>query len=217
MKHESFAAQRAHMVEAHLRPRGISSSRVLAAMRAVPRERFVPPTETDLAYADHPLSIGCQQTISQPYIVAYMTELLDISPGDKVLEIGTGSGYQTAILAEIGATVVTIERHEQLIAEASERLEQLGYASRVDFCLDDGTLGCPESAPYEGIIVTAAGPVIPESLKAQLADGGRMVIPVGRDLQHLYIVTRRGSSYDIKRDLAVRFVPLIGCQGHQDE
>jgi len=192
-----------------IRSRGITAPLVLDALARVPRHRFVPETQRVSAYSDHALSIGCQQTISQPYIVALMTEAMDLQPGDRVLEVGTGSGYQTAILAEMGMDVYTIERIPELYAEAKARLESLGYA--VHCRLGDGYLGWPEFAPYNGIIVTAAPGEIPPALLEQLADGGRLVIPVGprHGYQTLWKVIRRGDDIQ-KIDLGgVAFVPFV--------
>jgi protein-L-isoaspartate(D-aspartate) O-methyltransferase len=202
------------MVANQLRARGIRDERVLQAMAAIPRDLFVPEDVASDAYADEALPIGAGQTISQPYMVARMTELLAVQPGDRVLEIGTGSGYQAAVLAWLGAQVTTIERHESLIAEAQDRLTSLGLADRVTIRLDDGSLGYPDGAPYDGIIVTAAAPAIPDALREQLADGGRLVIPVGpRDRQILMLVTRHGDDWTEEPDGACVFVPLIGAGG----
>lgn len=202
------------MVEGQLRRRGIREERVLAAMGAVPRELFVPPADRSQAYADAALPIDAGQSISQPYIVARMTELLGVRPGDRVLEIGTGSGYQAAILASLGARVVTLERHAALAEEARGRLEQLGLADAVEVRVTDGSLGDPTGGPYDGIVVTAAAPSIPEALLDQLADGGRLVIPVGpRDRQRLVVVTRHGNEWEQRSDGEVVFVPLVGAGG----
>ncbi len=192
-----------------IRSRGITTPLVLDAMSRVPRHRFVPEAQRISAYGDHALSIGCQQTISQPYIVALMTDTLDLRPGDRVLEVGTGSGYQTAILAEMGMDVFTIERIPELYEQAKACLESLGYAAHC--LLGDGTYGWPEFAPYNGIIATAAPDEIPPALLEQLADGGRLVIPVGprHGYQTLWKVIRRGDDIQ-KLDLGgVAFVPFI--------
>jgi protein-L-isoaspartate(D-aspartate) O-methyltransferase len=208
------SSARARMVAAQLRGRDITDARVLAAMAAVPREAFVRVSDRDHAYGDHPLSIGEGQTISQPYIVARMTELLAVGPGDRVLDVGTGSGYQAAILAELGCRVTSIEREPQLAAEASERLARLGYADRVTVTAGDGSLGIPDGAPWDGILVAAAAPRIPEALRDQLGEGRRLVIPVGsRREQLLLIVERHGSEWTERSDGACVFVPLIGAEG----
>lgn len=215
MSETSFEKQREHLVNVELRGRGLHDERVLQAMNSVPREEFVDETLRSLAYRNAPLSIACNQTISQPLIVAIMTEALDLSPSDRVLEIGTGSGYQAAILAELAAEVFTIERHPQLAETARKCLARLGY-DNVHVKEGDGTKGWPEEAPFDGIVVTAAGPVVPESLKHQLKIGGRLVIPVGQETydQYLVRVIRRTESEFVEENLgAVRFVPLIGEEG----
>jgi protein-L-isoaspartate(D-aspartate) O-methyltransferase len=203
------------MVESQIAARGVRDSAVLVAMGKVPRERFVPLHLADEAYDDCALPIGEGQTISQPYIVALMTEALQLGPRDRVLEIGTGSGYAAAVLAEIAATVYTIERVEPLAEAARRRLADLGYAT-VQVRCGDGTLGWPEHAPYDAIVVTAGGPEIPKALLDQLATGGRLVMPVGLSLhaQHLVRVVRQAPEDDDTEDLGgVAFVPLIGEQG----
>ena len=205
---------RARMVAVQLRGRDISDPRVLAAMGAVPREAFVEARFRDQAYEDHPLPIGAGQTISQPYIVARMTQLLAVRPGDRVLEVGTGSGYQAAILAELGCLVTSIERDAGLASEARQRLGSLGNAGGVTVTAGDGTLGVPEGAPWDGIVVAAGAPAVPEALRDQLADGGRLVIPVGgRREQRLLVVERHGSEWVERSDGACVFVPLIGAAG----
>ena len=205
---------RARMVEAQLRARDIKDPRVLAAMAAVPREAFVPDRERAAAYQDGPLPIGAGQTISQPYMVARMTELIHVAPGERVLDIGTGSGYQAAILAELGCRVTSIEREPDLAAGAAARLAQLGYADRVEVRTGDGTLGAPDLAPLDGIVVAAAAPAIPDTLREQLGDGRRMVIPVGtRREQQLIVVERHGDEWREWSDGACVFVPLLGEAG----
>jgi protein-L-isoaspartate(D-aspartate) O-methyltransferase len=202
------------MVAFQLEGRDIQDPRVLAAMGAVPREAFVAASVRDQAYEDHPLPIGAGQTISQPYIVARMTQLLAPRPGDRVLDVGTGSGYQAAILAELGCRVTSIERDAGLAAEARDRLAVLGYGDRVTVTGGDGSLGVPDGAPWDGIVVAAAAPAVPDALRDQLADGGRLVIPVGaRREQQLLVVERHGSEWLERSDGACVFVPLIGAEG----
>lgn len=207
--------RRRRMVEDQIAARGVRDPRVLAAMGRVSREAFLREELGELAYQDTPLPIESDQTISQPFIVAYMTECLGLRGGEKVLEIGTGSGYAAAVLAEIAAEVYTVERHAGLAESAAERLARLGYA-KVRVRHGDGTLGWPEHAPYEAIVVAAGGPEVPASLREQLAIGGRLVIPVGptaRD-QQLVRVTRTGEhSFDRENLLPVSFVPLVGAEG----
>lgn len=208
------AGARAAMVERQLRARGIADERVLAAMASVPREAFLDERQRGYAYADEALPIESGQTISQPYVVARMTELLATHPGDRILEIGTGSGYQAAILAAIGCRVTSIERHPELAEAARARLAGIPPADTVEVRVGDGTLGAPDGAPWDGIIVTAAAPAVPASLREQLADGARLVIPVGsRMRQDLLVVTRRGNEWTEQSDGAVVFVPLIGDEG----
>jgi protein-L-isoaspartate(D-aspartate) O-methyltransferase len=210
-----LSKQRAYMVEHHIAARGVRSPLVLEAMGKVPREEFLPSHLREYAYEDTPLPIGEAQTISQPYIVAFMTEALGLSGGEKVLEIGAGSGYAAAILSRIAGEVFTVERIGELAAKASERLADLGYQN-VHVLHADGTRGWPEHAPYDAIIVAAGGPEIPKSLKQQLAVGGRLVIPVGSDprIQELVRVTRVGEDEFKTEDIAdVRFVPLVGEEG----
>lgn len=202
------------MVAQQLRTRGIRDERVLEAMAAIPRDEFVPEEARWEAYADEALPIGAGQTISQPYMVALMTELLEVQPGDRILEIGTGSGYQAAVLAWLGAAVTSIERQATLIPGARARLAELRLDDRVEIRLADGSLGDPAGAPWDGIIVTAAAPAIPTALRDQLADGGRLVIPVGpRDRQVLTLVTRHGDEWTERSSGACIFVPLIGEGG----
>jgi protein-L-isoaspartate(D-aspartate) O-methyltransferase len=205
------------MVDGQLRGRGIKDERVLEAMGAVPREDFVSEMERRHAYADEALPIEAGQTISQPFMVARMTELLDVRAGARILEIGTGSGYQAAVLARLGAQVTSLERQAVLVPAARERLRHLGLGDSVEIRVADGSLGDPAGAPWDGIIVTAAAPAIPDALREQLADGGRLVIPVGpRDRQILMVVTRHGQEWSERPDGACIFVPLIGAGGFED-
>ncbi|MDI6845851.1 MAG: protein-L-isoaspartate(D-aspartate) O-methyltransferase [Candidatus Saccharicenans sp.] len=196
------------MVENQIRRRGITDEKVLQAMLKVPRHLFVLESWRELAYSDEPLPIGEGQTISQPYIVAYMTAALNLQSDEKVLEIGTGSGYQTAILAEIVAEVYTVELIPELSRRAQAVLQELGY-TKIHFRIGDGTLGWPEYAPYDAILVAAAPASVPVPLVEQLKVGGRMIIPVGVDFQELVLVTRKKKGWDEKRLIGVRFVPLI--------
>jgi len=202
-------ADRERMVSEQIVARGVRDPRTLAALRKVPRHLFVPDAAAREAYEDHPLPIGHAQTISQPYIVALMTETLGLKGGETVLEVGTGSGYQAAVLAEIAAHVYSIEIVPTLAEEARERLRRLGYGN-VEVRAGDGYAGWPEAAPFDAIIVTAAAPRIPEPLKAQLRDGGRLVLPVGDESQELIVVTRSGATFAQRRVLPVRFVPMTG-------
>jgi protein-L-isoaspartate(D-aspartate) O-methyltransferase len=208
------------MVADQLRRRGIRDKRILDAMTAVPRERFVPNVPASVAYDDRALPIDSGQTISQPYIVARMTELLGVEAGDRILEIGTGSGYQAAILAHLGANVTSIERHADLADAARDRLRELAVeaAGSVDVRVADGSQGDAEGAPWDGILVTAAAPAVPDALREQLAVGARLVIPVGpRDQQALMVVERKGpSDWEEFSDGAVVFVPLVGEGGFAD-
>ncbi len=211
----SFAALRAEMVKRNIAARGVRDSLVLDAMRKVPRELFLPENLREFAYEDSPLPIAGEQTISQPYIVAFMAEALMLKGGDKVLEIGAGSGYAAAVLSEIAAQVYTVERLGPLAEQAAARLADLGY-DNVHVLHGDGTKGWPEHAPYDAIVVAAGGPQVPESLKEQLKIGGRLVIPVGADqrAQELVRVTRISKNEYRSEDIAdVRFVPLIGEEG----
>lgn len=195
-----------------LRERGIADERLLGAMRAVDRHDFVSSPFLNRAYEDSALPIGCAQTISQPYTVAFMTQALELSPGDRVLEVGTGSGYQAAILAEMGMRVFTVERHMPLLLEARRRFEKGGWniASRCG----DGTLGWREFSPYRGILVTAGAPEPPPALLDQLADGGVLVIPIGgAEIQEIHRIARRGDRVEVRRTAGFKFVPLIGKSG----
>lgn len=213
---------RKRMVEEQLAARGIRDPLVLRAMKEVPREKFVPFEYSQSAYADSPLPIGENQTISQPYVVALMIEMLALSPHDRVLEIGTGSGYAAAVLSRIAAEVYTVERHENLARSALERFEQLGYEN-IHIRVGDGTFGWPEKAPYEAIIFAAGAPQIPEPLLTQLAIGGCLVGPVGqkRDFQQLVRVQRKREDEYQQEQISehvgkVRFVPLVGEEGWPD-
>lgn len=209
-----FRRSRERMVREQVEARGVADPQVLRAMRKVPRHLFVEEALTPQAYEDHPLPLGHGQTISQPYVVAWMTELLEVTPGLRVLEIGTGSGYQAAILAELGAYVFTVERVRPLYAEARRRLEKLRYL-KVRFKLDDGTLGWPDEAPFDRILVTAGGPKIPDPLVAQLGDPGRLVIPVGASKRsQSLVVVRKENGRTARRELGgVMFVDLVGAHG----
>jgi protein-L-isoaspartate(D-aspartate) O-methyltransferase len=207
-REEDPARARDRMVREQVEARGVQDARTLAALRKVERHLFVPPELAGLAYADHPLPIGEGQTISQPYIVAVMSEAIRLRGGEKVLEVGTGSGYQAAVLAEMGAHVYSMEIVPTLARRARATLARLGYRS-VDVREGNGWAGWPEEAPFDAIVVTAAPPTIPEALKSQLRDGGRLVIPVGDDVQELRLVTRHGATFEEKRLLMVRFVPLV--------
>lgn len=201
------------MVDEQLAGRGITDDRVLGAMARVPRELFVGDRDRRKAYRDMPLRIGHGQTISQPYMVALMTEALDVAPGHKTLEVGTGSGYQAAILAEMGARVHTVERLPELSREARTRLEQAGYGE-VKYRVGDGTLGWPEEAPFDRVVVTAGAPDAPIGLLTQLAEGGVLVVPVGDDRLQDLIRFRRGNGR-VSRERLCRcsFVKLIGAEG----
>ena len=210
-----FAAQRAEMIEKQLRRRGIHDAAVLAAMRSVPRQEFVPCELRDRAYNDAPLPIGGGQTISQPYIVAAMTAALQLRLSDRVLEIGTGSGYQSAVLALLAREVFTIERRPDLASCASDRLARLAYTNVHVHC-GDGTLGLQELAPFDAILVAAAAPAVPRPLLDQLAEGGRLIIPIGgMDSQDLHLLEKRGGTFPARLLDGCRFVPLVGSHGWQ--
>jgi protein-L-isoaspartate(D-aspartate) O-methyltransferase len=206
-----FTERRNAMVREQIEAGGVKDAKVLAAMRKVPRHEFVPAAWRNRAYDDRPLPIGEDQTISQPYIVAFMTEQLALKPGERVLEVGTGSGYQAAILAELVKDVYTIEIVEPLGKRAAETLKRLGYAG-VHVRIGDGYQGWPEAAPFHAIIVTCAPNAVPKPLVDQLAEGGRMVIPVGEfgDLQQLVVLRKEDGKLVTKRTLPVRFVPMTG-------
>jgi protein-L-isoaspartate(D-aspartate) O-methyltransferase len=205
-----FAAQRHRMVEQQLKDRGIKDERVLGAMGKVPREEFVPPASRDASYEDGPLPIGYDQTISQPYIVAFMTEQLRLKPSDRVLEIGTGSGYQAAILAELVSEIYSIEIVEPLAKNAEATLQRLGYKN-VRLKIGDGYKGWPDAAPFDAIIVTCAPDKVPQPLIDQLKDGGRVIIPVGeRFAQQLYLLEKKNGQIKESVTLPVRFVPMAG-------
>lgn len=208
-----YADQRTQMVDIQIRGRGVDHEAVLRAMLSVPRHLFVPESVRSLAYRDRPLPIGQGQTISQPYIVALMSELLDLQPGQRVLEIGTGSGYQAAVLAAMGVAVYSIEIVPELGHQAQVALREAGYG-QVRVRVGDGFLGWPEHAPFDGIIVTCAPTRIPEPLKAQLAEGGRMVIPVGRaGVQELVLLKRIEGRIEQQKIIDVRFVPMVDEKG----
>jgi protein-L-isoaspartate(D-aspartate) O-methyltransferase len=207
---DGFEARRLRMVERDIAARGVTDAAVLRAMRTVPRHRFVPAALEDLAYADRPLPIGEGQTISQPYIVALMTELAHVGPDDRVLEVGTGSGYQAAVLAQIAREVFTIEILAPLAAQAGARLRELGYEN-LRTRVGDGYRGWPEAAPFDAIVVTAAPPDVPPPLLDQLALGGRLVLPVGAGDQELVVVERTAGGFVRHRSIPVRFVPMTGA------
>jgi protein-L-isoaspartate(D-aspartate) O-methyltransferase len=211
-----LAAKRLEMLEKQLRRRGIKDEKVLAAMDAVPRHEFVPAEFRERAYEDAPLPIGDGQTISQPYIVAAMTAALRIKAADRILEIGTGCGYQAAILSRLGNEVFSVERRPKLAAEASKRLGELGYANVHVHC-GDGSLGLPEFAPFDAILVAAAAPSVPKPLLAQLAEGGRMILPVGdEENQVLQLIEKLGNTILTNTLEGCRFVPLVGYHGWQN-
>jgi protein-L-isoaspartate(D-aspartate) O-methyltransferase len=212
--HEPFCAERLAMVEGQLRRRGIRDQRVLAAMSKVPRHEFVERHYWADAYADHPVPIGEQQTTSQPYIIAAMLQAAEISPTDRVLEIGAGSGYQTALLAELAAQVFAVERYPTLAANVRTALERLGYTNAT-VVTADGSLGLPQFAPYDAIIVAAAAPRVPPALLEQLALGGRLVVPVGESQQQTLQLARKDADGGVSVSSleGCRFVPLIGRQG----
>lgn len=215
---DSYAYYRQRMVDEQLRRRGIVDERVLKVMEALPRHLFVEKALRGRAYGDHPLPIGNGQTISQPYMVALMTQCLELKGHERVLEIGTGSGYQAAILAGLARNVFTIERHGTLARRARQAWEELDIHN-IAMRIGDGTIGWSEYAPFDGIIVTAASPDLPQPLLDQLSEAeGRLVIPVGRsDFQQLRVVTRKGDVYTSREDVGCTFVPLVGKHGWKDE
>ena len=204
-----YTRKRESMVRGQIEARGVGDERVLAAMRSVPRHEFVPVEQRPFAYQDRPLSIGWQQTISQPYVVAAMSEALELDGNEKVLEVGTGSGYQAAVLAKLARQVFSIEIIEPLAQRARADLARLGY-SNVRVRGGDGYAGWPEEAPFQAIIVTAAPDHVPKPLLDQLAVGGHMVLPVGRSVQELVRITRTSEGYERERMFGVRFVPMTG-------
>lgn len=211
---DPFLDERRKMVEGQLRSRDIHDERVLEAMRRVPRHEFVPEEYRSIAYADRPIPIGENQTISQPYIVAASLQALQLNGAESVLEIGTGSGYQTALLAVLARAVYSIERHATLAQGAETTLSKLGLGN-VNLVVGDGSHGLPEFAPYEAVLVSAAAPRVPQKLVEQLADGGRMVIPVGPShAQELQIVRKQNDKISVEVIEGCRFVPLIGAEGY---
>jgi protein-L-isoaspartate(D-aspartate) O-methyltransferase len=211
-------SERLAMVEEQLRARGIRDPRVLEAMATVPRHEFMPAEQAPAAYEDRALPIGEWETISQPYIVALMSEAAGVDPGDRVLEIGTGLGYQAAVLAALGARVHTIERNAKLAEQARRTLSALGYGDAVEAITGDGTDGYAAAAPYDAILVTAGAPRVPRALVDQLADGGRLVIPIGsRTMQQLHLLIKRGEEISDRTLEACQFVPLVGKQGWPQE
>jgi protein-L-isoaspartate(D-aspartate) O-methyltransferase len=216
-QNNKYAAKRRQMVEQQLKRRGIHDPRVLEAMYMVPRHAFVAAHAQPEAYADSALPIGHGQTISQPYVVALMTEAAQIEPGDKVLEIGAGSGYGAAVLSQLAGEVYTIERYRELAEGARERLQELGYRN-IHVIHSDGSEGWPEEAPYDAIIVAAAAPDVPQPLLDQLVDGGRLIVPIGsRTYQTLVRVIRHGDNIHRESLTEVRFVPLIGEYGWESQ
>jgi protein-L-isoaspartate(D-aspartate) O-methyltransferase len=215
-KEPDYTAERRVMIRTQLQRRGITDTRVLQAMREVPRHAFVPPEWRHEAYSDRPLPIADDQTISQPYMVAIMTQSLALQGHERVLEVGTGSGYQAAVLSRLAAQVYSIEYFPNLAETARAVLQRLGYTN-VQVMTGDGGLGLPAHAPYHGILVAAAAPHVPQSLLGQLAEGGRMAIPVGSVAsQELLIITRHGDDYPQARSVPCRFVPLLGQEGWAD-
>ncbi|MCP4724225.1 MAG: protein-L-isoaspartate(D-aspartate) O-methyltransferase [bacterium] len=213
----SYKLQRENMVDRQLISRGITDEKVLESFSTIERHRFVEESLWDRAYNDSPLPIGKNQTISQPYIVALMTQALELTGEEKILEVGTGSGYQAAILSKLASQVFTIERHADLAKTARSVFESLGIHN-IALRIGDGTIGWKEFSPYDGILVTAASPETPKSLLNQLCEGGKLVIPVGGEsMQKLYIYTRKGDDFDRKTLCNCSFVPLIGSEGWNDK
>lgn len=213
---ESFTAERDTMVERQLRQRGIHDERVLEAMRSVPRHKFVSQDDWPNAYADHPVMIAEQQTTSQPYIIAAMLQAAAIRPTDRALEVGAGSGYQTALLAELASQVFAVERYSSLVEAARQMLDRLDYHN-IALIVGDGSVGLPQAAPYDVIIVSAAAPRVPPSLVHQLADGGRMVLPVGDAQQQVLKLVRKVGNAVTETTLeGCRFVPLLGREGFEE-
>jgi protein-L-isoaspartate(D-aspartate) O-methyltransferase len=216
LSEDSYLEQRVAMVETQLRKRGVKDANVLRAMAVVPRQEFVPEPFRSQAYSDEPLPIGGGQTISQPYIVAAMTEALGLRGSERVLEIGSGCGYQTAVLSQLAREVYSVEFRSELAKSAAERLNRLGYMNVHIHC-GDGSTGWKEFAPYDAILVAAAAPTVPEPLLAELNEGGRLIAPVGtEERQELLLVTRHGAEYKTEHHEACRFVPLVGCYGWKD-
>ena len=212
----NFESERSRMVEEQIMGRGVKDARVLAAMRKIPRHEFLPEAIRGVAYADQALPIGEGQTMSQPYMVALMTELLDLKATERVLEIGTGSGYQAAVLAELCEKVYTVERVKTLAAQARVVLDRLGYKN-VAIKVYDGTYGWKEMAPFDAVIVTAGSPDVPSALVDQLRDGGRLVIPVGeRYAQQLLKIVRKAEGTVTEKSIPCVFVPLIGAHGWKE-
>jgi protein-L-isoaspartate(D-aspartate) O-methyltransferase len=213
---EGYTELRDAMVETQIRKRGIADERVLRAMRSVPRHEFVESHWKNVAYTDEPLPIGGGQTISQPYIVAVMCAAVHLESMEKVLEIGTGCGYQAAVLSCLAREVHTVEYREELASGARERLQRLGYGNIHVYC-GDGSLGLAAFAPYDGIVVAAAAPHVPEPLAQQLTEGGRMIVPVGgEEHQVLLLLTKHGGKFSSERKEPCRFVPLLGRHGWKD-
>ena len=208
MDSDILSKKREQMIESQIKARGIEDENLLQAMRKIPRHAFVPSNMQEYAYNDEPLPIGGGQTISQPYIVAYMTNVLGLKKDDKVLEIGTGSGYQAALLAEMAAEVYTVEIHEDLAQKARKILDRLGY-DNIHYHIGDGTQGWTAHAPYDAIMVTAAPSKIPVKLKEQMKIGAKMVIPVGHTMQELILLAREEDTFIRRKLLPVRFVPLV--------